>query len=59
LIRPICSLAEVVYLERAKKLAHKTSSKGSWPWSVAKMPRQLGATLGLRSYASIARAFWG
>jgi len=34
-------LVEVVYLERAKKLAHtKPSSKGSWPWSEAKMTRQ-------------------
>ncbi len=37
----------------------KLSSKGSCPWSVAKMPRQLGATLGLGSYTSFARAFWG
>jgi hypothetical protein len=49
LMRPICSRAEVVYLERAKKLAHKTIIEGSWPWSVAKMPRQLGVTLGRRS----------
>jgi len=48
-IRPICCFAEVVYHEPAEKLAHKTSLKGSWPWSVARMPRQLGATSGPRS----------
>ena len=39
------SFAEVVYLERAEKLAHKTVIKGWWPWSEAKMPRQLGTML--------------
>jgi hypothetical protein len=41
--------AEVVYVERAEKVAHKPSLKGSWPWSVARMLRQLGTMLGPRS----------
>jgi hypothetical protein len=31
--------AQVVYLEPAEKLAHKTILKGRWPWFVATMPR--------------------
>jgi hypothetical protein len=57
--RAICSFAEVVYLERAEKPAHETIMERSWPWPVARMLRQLGTTLGLRSYTSIARAFGG
>jgi hypothetical protein len=37
----------------------KPSLKGSWPWSVARMPHQLGATLEPCSWTSIARAFGG
>ena len=37
----------------------KPSLKGSWPWFVARMPCQVGATLGRRSWNSIARAFEG
>jgi len=34
----------------------KPSLKGSWPWSVARTPRQLGATLRPYSLTSIALA---
>jgi hypothetical protein len=37
----------------------KPSLKGSWPWSVARTPIQLGATLRWHSWTSIARVSGG
>src|SRR6266404_9652244 len=52
-------LRKSLILSQPRSSLIKPSLKGSWPWSVARMPRQLGATLGPRSWASIARAFGG
>jgi hypothetical protein len=46
-------------LSQPRSSLTKPSLKGSWPWSEARMPRQLGATLKPHSLTSIARAFGG
>jgi hypothetical protein len=47
---------EAVYLEREEARSHKTVIERFVAVIRSKMTRQ---TLGLRSYTSIARAFWG
>ena len=46
-------------LSQPKSSLIKPSLKGSGPWSVARMPRQLGATLRPHFWTSIARVFGG
>ena len=41
--------AKSCILSRREARLIKLSLKGSWPWSVARMPRQPGATLRPRS----------
>src|SRR5258706_13536265 len=52
-------LRKSLILSQPRSSLIKPSLKGSWPWSVARMPRQLGATLRPHSWTSIARAFGG
>ena len=53
------TLRKSCILSGSKRSLKRPSPKGSWLWFAAKLSRQFGATLGLRSHTSIARAFGG
>jgi len=50
------TLRESCILRGSKKSLKRPSRKGSWLWFAAKLSSQVGATLGPRSWTSIARA---